>query len=102
MSRSTAQQIAHWARIGRELESSRSVSQQAILRVLRGDACYDGLSADEQAVVRAEWVERMTERRESLDLAAEFVAAGRSFVELDETGDIVEHRPAADAIGHTA
>ena len=102
MSRSTAQQIAHWARIGRELEASRSVSQQAILRVLRGDACYDGLSADEQAVVRAEWVERMTERRESLDLAAEFIAAGRSFVELDETGDIVEHRPAADAIGHTA
>ena len=30
MSRSAGQQIAHWARIGRELEAADSVSQRAI------------------------------------------------------------------------
>ena len=91
MSRSTAQQVAHWARIGRELETSQSVSQQAIAQVLAGETSYDGLNAKEQAVVRAEWAEHMEQRREALDLAAEFIAAGRSFVELDEDGNIVEH-----------
>ena len=96
MSRSTAQQVAHWARIGRELETSRSVSQQAIARVLECEAAYDELDAEEQAVVRAEWVEHMAKRREALDLAAEFITQGRSFVELDEGGNIVEHRPSTD------
>jgi len=96
MSRSTAQQVAHWARIGRELETSRSVSQQAIAQVLVGEAPYDGLNAKEQAVVRAQWAEHMKQRREALDLAAEFIAQGRSFVELDEDGNIVEQAAAID------
>ena len=40
--------------------------------------------------------ELMTKRREELDLAAEFMAQGRSFVELDEDGNIVVHRPRTD------
>ena len=47
-------------------------------------------------MIGAEWVERMTQRREALDLAAEFIAQGRSFVELDEDGNIVEHRARID------
>ncbi len=47
-------------------------------------------------MIRAEWVERMTQRREALDLAAEFIAQGRSFVELDEDGNIVKHRARID------
>ena len=96
MSRSTAQQIAHWARIGRELETSQSVSQRAIALVLECEASYDDLTAKEQAVIRAEWVERMAQRREALDLAAEFIAQGRSFVELGEDGNIVENRARTD------
>ena len=96
MSRSTAQQVAHWARIGRELETSQSVSQRAIAQVLECEASYDGLNAREQAVVRAEWVEHMAQRREALDLAAEFIAEGRSFVELDEDGNIVERAARTD------
>ena len=47
-------------------------------------------------MIGTEWVERMTQRREALDLAAEFIAQGRSFVELDEDGNIVEHRARID------
>jgi hypothetical protein len=88
MSRSTAQQIAHWARIGREIEASEDVSLRDIAEVLGGRRPYDLLTTNEQAVVRAEWTERMTARRGELDLAAAFAAAGRPFVELDEQGDV--------------
>lgn len=89
MSRSTAQQIAHWARIGRELEAAGSVSHRAIARVLAGQQDYDGLSAEEQAVVRAEWAERLAACVAGLDLADAFTAEGRSYVELDDSGDVV-------------
>ncbi|MDT2007532.1 hypothetical protein FXW78_29250 [Rhodococcus opacus] len=91
MSRSAAQQIAHWARIGRELEASPSVSHRAIADVLDGRRDYDDLTDQEQAVVRAEWSERITERREGLDLAETFSRVGRSFVELDADGNVVRH-----------
>ena len=95
MSRSAAQQLAHWARIGRELEASGTVSQRAIGEVLAGGQPYDGLNPREQAVVRAEWSERMTAAREGLNFAAEFVAAGESYSELDEDGQVVQVTPAA-------
>ncbi len=91
MSRSTAQQIAHWARIGRELEAGDSVSHRDIADVLAERRNYDELNAHEQAVVRAEWAERMDARRDGLDLAREFADQGRSYVELDDDGNVV-HR----------
>jgi hypothetical protein len=93
LSRSAAQQVNHWARIGRELEASKSLSQRDIAQVLAGRSSYDALNAREQAVVRAEWSERMTALRESLDLAAEFTAAGQSWVEADSDGNVVKRTP---------
>jgi hypothetical protein len=95
-SRSTAQQVNHWARIGRELESSASVSQRDIAEVLAGKASYDELSAREQAVVRAEWAERMAALRDGLNLQAELAAAGDSWTDADADGVPVK-RSAADA-----
>jgi hypothetical protein len=95
LSRSAAQQINHWARIGRELEASKSVSQRDIAEVLGGRTSYDALNVREQAIVRAEWNERMTALREGLDLAAEFTAAGQGWVEADEEGKVVERSPRA-------
>lgn len=89
MSRSASQQVAHWARIGRALESSPDVSPRAIAAVLEGTRRYDDLSVHEQAVVRAEWADRLASQRDGLDLAAEFAAQGRSYVELDESGQVV-------------
>lgn len=89
-SRSAAQQVVHWARIGRELEASASISQKDIADVLAGSRSYDSLTAKEQAVVRAEWAERMDARREALNLAEQFAAAGRTWVELDDDGKVVK------------
>jgi hypothetical protein len=96
-SRSAAQQISHWARIGRELEASPATSLRDIQRVLAGQAAYDDLGERDQAVVRANWDEQVAERLAQLDLAAEFAKAGRSWTEADEQGHAVQHDTDADA-----
>lgn len=88
-SRSASQQVVHWARLGRELELSGRVSARDVRDVLAGSRSYDSLTAEAQAVVRAMWAERMDELRAGLDLAAELVATGRPYAELDEAGSVV-------------
>lgn len=100
MSRSAAQQIAHWARVGRELEMSSAVSHRDIEKVLAGAADYDLLPANEQAVVRAEWSERVTAARTSLNFAREFTAAGEPYTELDSDGKIAHRVPAKPGAAH--
>jgi hypothetical protein len=90
LNRSAAQQVNHWARIGRELEASKSVSQRDIADVLGGRSPYDALNVREQAIVRAEWNERMSALRAGLDLAAELTATGQGWVEADDAGNVVE------------
>lgn len=87
--RSAVQQINRWIRIGRELEASPGVNQRDIQRVLAGDGTYDELSEREQAIVRAEWDQRITQRRDSLDLEAEFTATGQSWSESDDDGNLI-------------
>lgn len=96
MSRSAAQQIAHWAKIGRELESAEGVSARAITEVLAQRSSYDALTDEEQAIVRAEWAERIEQRREGLDIAGELADRGRSWVELDDDGQVVERGAEAE------
>lgn len=97
MSRSASQQIAHWARIGRELEAAGSVSLREVAAVLDGRTRYDDVNAHEQAVVRTEWADRMSDRLAGLDFEAEATAAGEAFSELDEHGRASRRTPAAKA-----
>ncbi|MFP3939660.1 MAG: TA system antitoxin ParD family protein [Thermoanaerobaculia bacterium] len=89
MSRSTTQQLTHWARIGRELEASPDVSLEEVAAILRGRREYDAAGAREQAIVRSYWAERMAALRGALRLDREFDAEGRPYVELDEEGNVV-------------
>jgi hypothetical protein len=91
-SRSAAQQVNHWARIGRQLEASGSVSQRDIARVLAGTHSYDALDPLSQAVVRTEWDEQMRAVRESLDFTAKLTAAGLPWAEADEAGQTVQRQ----------
>ena len=95
-SRSAAQQISHWARIGRELEASPATSRRDIQRVLTGQGSYDELAETDQASVRASWDEQMAERIASLNLAAEFSSADRPWTDADADGHPVR-RGAAEA-----
>jgi hypothetical protein len=92
-SRSAAQQLAHWARIGREFEASSRVAQRDVEAVLAGEGAYDALQEREQAIVRATWDERIAERISSLDLARRFQDAGVEWVEADHEGHLVTRAP---------
>jgi hypothetical protein len=89
MSRSLSQQIAHWARIGRELERSPGVTVTAVQAVLAGAGDYDALNTQEQAIVRANWAERIDEVRSSLRLDRLLAEQGREVVELNADGAVV-------------
>lgn len=95
MSRSVAQQVSHWARIGRELERARDVSADEIRRVLDGQSDYDALSAKEQAMVRAVWSERIDHLRSGLRLDKTYHDTGYRYAELDPHGEVVVREPAA-------
>lgn len=88
-SRSAAQQLAHWARLGRELEASPSVTQDAIARVLAGQALYDDLPDPAQALVRVEWEDRVDATLSKLDFTDGLRAAGKPWAEADEDGGLV-------------
>ena len=92
-SRSAAQQIEHWARIGREIELASTLAQRDIAAVLSGSLQYDDLGTEEQAVIRARWASLMKERRESLDLVRDFGLRGETYVDIDDQGHIVRHAP---------
>lgn len=53
MSRTVAEQLSHWARIGRQIELSPDVSVPDLRRLLSAQAGHDALPAQAQALVRA-------------------------------------------------
>ncbi|WP_127782957.1 hypothetical protein [Rhodococcus sp. X156] len=90
--RSAAQQLAHWARLGRELEASAGISQRDIGRVLAGQLSYDEVGDREQAAVRTGWREGVEADLATLDLRARFAEQGRTrWSEADEHGNAVVH-----------
>lgn len=86
-SRTVPRQIAHRARIGRELEMSPQVNN----RQIAGAGSYDALGEQEQAIVREAWAERMAALRGELNYAARFESAGESYSEVDDDGNLVVH-----------
>lgn len=95
-SRSAAQQLAHWARIGRQLEASPDVTHDQVARVLAGDTSYDALAANTQAVVRSSWDQRIAERVAEMDFEERLNAAGEPWAEADAEGNVVVRRPQPD------
>ena len=88
MSRSVAEQVSHWARIGREIERSPEISLSAVRDVLAGREHYDRLRPPEQALVRTAWNEQLAEGLAALDLSRVFSAEGHRYAELDDNGEI--------------
>lgn len=89
-SRSAAQQITHWARLGREMEASRAITAHAITAVLEGRTPYDDIDTEGQAVVRATWTDRLDAVAAGIDLASEFEAARRAhWVDIAPDGTLI-------------
>lgn len=93
MNRSLSQQIAHWARIGRELERVSGVAAPAVQAVLEGCGDYDQLNVQDQAIVRANWAKSILETRKGLHLDRILADQGHEIVELDAEGEVVIRKP---------
>jgi len=94
-SRSAAQQLDHWARIGRELEASPMITHGAIDKVLTGQASYDSLPDTAQAVVRVAWDEQISAKIAGLDFEDRLQEVGRPWAEADTEGHTVIRNPSA-------
>ncbi len=92
-SRSAAQQIGHWARIGRQLEAAPATTLQAVNAVLAGRASYDALPDAAQAVVRGAWDEQIAARLAGLDFERELRSADESWTEADADGHLIVRGP---------
>ncbi len=89
-SRSAAEQVNHWARIGQSLAMHQAASRRRVEAVLAGTLPMSALRPDEREVVNAELDAAITARAQSTPLGQ---AAGGTTVALDEDGRLVEYRP---------
>jgi len=96
-SRSAAQQLDHWARIGQAVEASPQVKHDQIERVLRGQVSYDDLGDGAQAIVRARWDAQLARDLAEADFTEQLDAAGVPWAEAAPDGTIVTHEPASPA-----
>lgn len=71
VSRSAAQQVNYWARLGRHLEASGVLSTRDVEQVLTGEKGYDEVGPYEQAAVRAGWDAQLADHAGGVDLTGE-------------------------------
>lgn len=67
--------------------------RRAVDAVLAGKGGYDDLTADEQAVVRTAWQERVDDLVERVDVGQQRLNDGKTYLALDEGGALIRHHP---------
>lgn len=92
-SRSAAQQIDYWVRIGQGLSLLQSASRRRVEAVLAGTLPMRALRPDERLLVNAELDAGVAVKAQSTPLGAAVAADGVTTVALDEQGRLVEYRP---------
>ena len=96
--RSMTQQIEYWARIGRAVERSPSVSMSRVQAALKASLDYDALNADERAVVLGRVEAHVFDPRGNSSLHRQFRKAGRSYSAVDEHGSMVKVLPSGERV----
>lgn len=92
-SRSTRQQLDHWARLGMRVSMRTTAARRRIERALAGELPLAGLSEDEQAVANAEIDAAVAADAAGASYADQFAREGVTTVGLDSHGRVVERRP---------
>ena len=97
-SRSTKQQLDHWARVGRAVSSQHTVPRRRVEAALAGSLPASDLSAEEGVVFNAEVSAAIEESLARSDYGAELATRGITTVALNDAGEIVEHSPDGNAV----
>jgi ParD-like antitoxin of type II bacterial toxin-antitoxin system len=92
-SRSTKQQLDHWARVGRTVSAHHSTARRRVEAALAGSLPLSELSPEERLVANAELDAAIAERLGTVDYGDVLVAEGVVTVALDDEGRLVRHGP---------
>ncbi|BDH57956.1 ParD-like family protein [Tsukamurella sp. PLM1] len=91
--RSTAEQINHWARLGREFSIHETAARSRVEAALAGTLAVDELDAAESRVYDAEVRAGIRERLQNVDFGSALAQRGIVTVALDDAGRMVEYYP---------
>ena len=97
-SRSAKQQLDHWARVGRAVSATHTASRRRVEAALAGQLATSELTLEEGVVFNAEISAAIEESLARTHYGDVLAAQGITTVALNETGDIVEHRPDGSAV----
>jgi hypothetical protein len=92
-SRSTKQQLDHWARVGRAVSMHGTAGRLRVERALAGELPLSGLVESERLVANAELDVEIQRRAEAISFGAQLAAEGVTTVALADDGTLLEHRP---------
>ena len=92
-SRSAAQQIDHWARLGRNISMHQTAARRRVEAALTGDLALAELTAEERLVVHAELDVAVAEAAQSTKFADLLAGEGITTVALDDAGNLVSYLP---------
>ena len=92
-SRTVAEQINYWARLGMRVERSTSIDSRRVRAVVCGEAQFSTLAPEERTVAHGTIDANIAQRvaKERFGPAAR--KAGQSTVSLDENGALIEIAP---------
>lgn len=101
-SRSTKQQLDHWARVGRAVSSQHTASRRRVEAALAGDLELSELTVEEGVVFNAEISAAIEEGLARTNYGDTLAARGITTVALDDSGELVEYAPDGSAVPLTA
>jgi ParD-like antitoxin of type II bacterial toxin-antitoxin system len=97
-SRSTKQQLDHWARVGRAVSSQHTASRRRVEAALAGDLELSELTVEEGVVFNAEVSAAIEESLARTNYGDTLAARGVTTVALDDSGELVEYAPDGSAV----
>jgi hypothetical protein len=92
-SRSTKQQLDHWARVGRTVSTHHSTARRRVEAALQGRLALTDLTPEERLVTNAETDATVAERLRTVHYGDVLSAEGVATVALDDEGRLVRYDP---------
>jgi len=92
-SRSAAQQIDHWARLGRNISMHQTAARRRVEAALVGELALTELTAEERLVVHAELDVAVAEAAQAGSFGEVLAGEGIATVALDADGNLVAYGP---------
>ncbi len=97
-SRSAKQQLDHWARVGREVSNRDTTARRRVEAALAGELELRDLGVEEGIVFNAEIAAAIQENLAKSNYGEVLAKRGVTTVSLNESGELVEHRPDGSAV----